>query len=472
MLLTLPWLLAVISGRVSIIDGHCTYKRPQDAPEDWEKLTPPNSWNLCTTGVAIGPVLKKNAQMMLLTGTTFLVIQVPAFYVDKFVKHESVKDQRKEANFEHIPAIIGLALCVIWFVVYTVKAVRGSSNENLRNEIVAKTVQGIKHGQITLRGLMASLHDDVLIALKDSCQNSLNTGLLRPGSKLLEEEVGHVKQVLACFFTMYDTSHDGKINLDECRMLMNDMKESLSEEKQKEILTQINKNASIDDIEMGFDDFVELIVLFQQSSFTTGNHQVKHVSNPHSYVKKEEKKEEEEEEEEDMPEDLADLSPAEQKKRLLQRAFFKLILGTVIVLLFTDPMCDMLTCIGNKLSINPFYVSFLVAPLASNASELLAAMRMASKKTKASMVGALSSLEGAAIMNNTFCLGIFMLLIVWKRLMWKFAAETLSILFVEVVVACFVLVPKNQTLLHACLIMLCYPACLLVVVGLEHFGLD
>merc|ERR1712007_164180 len=219
--------------------------------------------------------------------------------------------------------------------------------------------------------------------------------------------------------------------------------------------------------------FVELIVLFQQSSSMTSNHQIKHVSNPHSYVKKQEKQEEEEEEEEeDMPEDLADLSPAEQKKRLLRRAFCKLIMGTGVVLLFTDPMCDMLTCIGHKLGINPFYVSFLVAPLASNASELLAAMRMASKKTKASMVGALSSLEGAAIMNNTFCLGIFMLLIVWKHLMWTFAAETISILFVEVFVAFFVLIPQKQTLLHACFIMLCYPACLLVVVGLERLGLD
>merc|ERR1712137_687175 len=251
--------------------------------------------------------------------------------------------------------------------------------------------------------------------------------------------------------------------------------------RQREIFAQINKNADadVDDIDMGFDEFVELNVLFQQGSSNTSEQQVKHCTNPHAYTKTDEKREEgdeegedEGEEEEDMPEDLADLSPAEQQKRLLRRAFGKLIMGTAMVLLFTDLMCDMLTCIGNKLSINPFYVSFLVAPLASNASELLAAMRMASKKTKASIVGALSSLEGAAIMNNTFCLGIFMLLIVWKRLMWKFAAETISILFVEVFVAIFVLIPQKQTLFHACLIMLCYPACLLVVVGLEKLGLD
>jgi hypothetical protein len=35
-------------------------------------------------------------------------------------------------------------------------------------------------------------------------------------------------------------------------------------------------------------------------------------------------------------------------------------------------------------------------------------------------------------MNNTFCLGIFLLLIYAKNLAWQFSAETISILFIEV----------------------------------------
>ena len=40
----------------------------------------------------------------------------------------------------------------------------------------------------------------------------------------------------------------------------------------------------------------------------------------------------------------------------------------------------------------------------------------------------LAALEGAACMNNTFCLAIFMALVYFKGLAWKFSAETLTIL--------------------------------------------
>lgn len=46
-------------------------------------------------------------------------------------------------------------------------------------------------------------------------------------------------------------------------------------------------------------------------------------------------------------------------------------LGTATVLLFSDPMVDVLSELGAVLGIAPFYVSFVLAPLASNASELL-----------------------------------------------------------------------------------------------------
>lgn len=40
--------------------------------------------------------------------------------------------------------------------------------------------------------------------------------------------------------------------------------------------------------------------------------------------------------------------------------------------------------------------------------------------------------QGAACMNNTFCLGVFMFLIFFRSLAWEFSAETVSILLVQV----------------------------------------
>merc|ERR1719428_643236 len=101
--------------------------------------------------------------------------------------------------------------------------------------------------------------------------------------------------------------------------------------------------------------------------------------------------------------------------------------GTVLVLAFSDPMVNMLSLIGTMTPLGQFSASFLLAPLASNASELVSAMKLASKRTPKSMVQSLSTLLGAACMNNTFCLSIFLVLIVWKGLVWKFTAETISI---------------------------------------------
>jgi Ca2+/Na+ antiporter len=176
-----------------------------------------------------------------------------------------------------------------------------------------------------------------------------------------------------------------------------------------------------------------------------------------------------EEEEEEMPDDLKDMSVEEQQAALRKRAFTGMTLGTVLVLIFSDPMTDMLGIIGSKADINPFYVSFVVAPLASNAAELVSSMKIAAKKTPGAMTQALATLEGAAIMNNSFCLSIFMLLIVWKQLLWQFSAETLSILLIEIVIGAIVLKFPVHTNLHGLAILACYPMAILVVYGFETF---
>merc|ERR1719247_1545710 len=141
-----------------------------------------------------------------------------------------------------------------------------------------------------------------------------------------------------------------------------------------------------------------------------------------------------------MPEDFKHLSPEEQTKAIMKESFKQMTIGTILVLIFSDPMVDVLSEIGKKTGIPAFYVSFILAPLASNASELVSSMTLASRKTTTAMTQSLQTLEGAACMNNTFCLGIFFLLIYFQGLAWKFTAETLSILLVEIMV--FILVIK------------------------------
>ena len=91
-------------------------------------------------------------------------------------------------------------------------------------------------------------------------------------------------------------------------------------------------------------------------------------------------------------------------------------LGTLLVIVFSDPMVDVMSNVGTRLEVPPFYVAFCLAPLASNASELIASLAYAGKKSRKTITVALAALEGAACMNNTFCLAIFMGLCFFKQL--------------------------------------------------------
>ena len=77
------------------------------------------------------------------------------------------------------------------------------------------------------------------------------------------------------------------------------------------------------------------------------------------------------------------------------------------------------------------------------------------------------SLEGAAIMNNTFCLGIFLALVYSIGLEWTFSAETISILFIEIVL-CFFAFKKVQTMLDAWLVLALFPISVALVAILEN----
>ena len=74
-------------------------------------------------------------------------------------------------------------------------------------------------------------------------------------------------------------------------------------------------------------------------------------------------------------------------------------------------------------------------------------------------------------MNNTFCLAIFMALIYFKGLAWKYSAETLAILIVEVAIA-VIAMQQTQKVWHALLALALFPGSLVLVSTLEANGFD
>ena len=136
-----------------------------------------------------------------------------------------------------------------------------------------------------------------------------------------------------------------------------------------------------------------------------------------------------------------------------------------------SPMVDVMSNMGERLGIPPFYVAFVLAPLASNASEFIASYSYAQKKTAKTITVALAALEGAACMNNTFCLAIFMALVCFQGLAWKFTAETVSILIIQLIVV-GVALQRTMRLWHGVFLLTLFPLSIVLVAALEGAGLD
>eukprot|EP01133_Synstelium_polycarpum_P008222 gene8222-9669_t len=58
------------------------------------------------------------------------------------------------------------------------------------------------------------------------------------------------------------------------------------------------------------------------------------------------------------------------KRNIMLKAIGCLILGTAMIFLFADAFVETITKFSHRIGIPPFYISFIVAPFALNASEL------------------------------------------------------------------------------------------------------
>jgi Ca2+/Na+ antiporter len=259
-------------------------------------------------------------------------------------------------------------------------------------------------------------------------------------------------------------------------MICKDLHENLSKESQNKMFdaADVDKSGSI-----SFEEFVACLMSFAmdppdgEQAYAKGR---RTIAESRTYIVVDSDKtsqdddDDDEAEEEDVPEDLADLDPEEQQRQIKRRSARQMGLGTLLILLFSGPMVALMGELALRLHIGKFYVAFVLAPVASNASELVAAYNYAKKRTQKSITTSLSTLVGAGIMNNTFCLGIFFALVFLQHIPWEFSAETISIVLVEILVATYAMSRKIMKLIDAFVIVSFYAGCVLTVWCLENLS--
>lgn len=436
MLLTLPWFIAVFCGRVPLnkTSGEPDYtkKNQQGVP-------------MMETGVAIQPSegggpLVSGAKIMIGTSMIYLIIQVPASLAES--KHLSMEGQADYENFYALCALIASTLAFVGYLV-AMYLQASSPDEGRPNDerVNDKLLSNLQKGQVSLRATL----------------NAGNLGKAQDMKSLSKVDRERIEKISKTFFHKFDTSGDGQLDKNEFPYLLRELGEPVDPAALDKTFKEVDKNCSGDVSLSEFQDFL-----------------VKYMSTENLTIKDPEPAQDTEEDEEaEMPDDLANLTPNQQLVRLIMRSCWMMGLGTALVLVFSDPAVDVLGEWGKRFNISPFYVSFFLAPFASNASELICAQTYASKKTAKSIVTSLQTLEGAACMNNTYCNMIFFGLVYFKQLAWQFTAETICIVGVQVLIGFIVITKRTQTMMDAFIIIACYPGTVVVVQFLEKVvGLD
>lgn len=435
MLLTFPWFICILYGGVPLVDGQADYKLKGE------------SAGTCNSGIKYQGSIKKGAAIMLATTVLYLIIQVPAS-----VAEEGGLDTKHQAKHEHKPALWGLIACILAFFGYLVYCF----NDAQEDKQLEKIIKGIKKKQVNLLGVMGFF------------QTRIGTG--KDQALLDDENFKKLKKVVKPLFKSYDMDESGCLSMNELQHLFKDLGFAGNQRMKKEMMAELDPN---NDNKVTFDEFAAYLDTFIKDPTKLQNAIAQSNSHLGIETKSEPAAEEDEDEDVEIPEDLEGMSPEKQRIRIIWRALWMMGVGTGLVLVFSDPMVDALSEWGNRLGISPFYVSFILAPFASNASELLSAYTYAIKKSEKSITTSLSTLIGASCMNNTFVLAIFLALIYLQGLAWQFTAETIAMVLIQWVIGLLAITSKTQTFTTGIIILLCYPGCLFIVWFLEnHMGLD
>eukprot|EP00542_Grammatophora_oceanica_P016779 CAMPEP_0194033942 /NCGR_PEP_ID=MMETSP0009_2-20130614/6408_1 /TAXON_ID=210454 /ORGANISM="Grammatophora oceanica, Strain CCMP 410" /LENGTH=576 /DNA_ID=CAMNT_0038674673 /DNA_START=104 /DNA_END=1834 /DNA_ORIENTATION=+ len=481
MLLTVPWALSIFGGRVDL-DEDGTTANYRGKP----KLTPNLSLRdtLKKTGVSLTDQVSKGAVIMMITTIPYFLIQVPAMFL-----HGPTE---QVAEGEKYWALAGLITCLVGFVSYMSLQLQISKKGLDKNKRIAVVKKQLMDGKVSLSGALTA--DVRQNGMEASRADSYYGAIPNNGADEHDPEViKYLKEVLREAFMKYDVDNSGHLDKREVLTFFRDFAEDIGTDELEALFVEFDKDGNGI---VSFNEFVHAVYVFltkhtehshetKQSRKQAGNDEKTSSAPPErGMVEKQASSrateeiagnlfhEDDEEEAEEVPDDFTDLSYEEQQAAIKRRAFFMLAVGTTMVVLFSDPMVDVMGEIANRLDLSPFYVSFILAPLASNASEVLASQYYAAKKTRKTISVSLTALEGAASMNNSFCLSIFMGLVYWRGLAWQYTAETIAIVTVQFIIGALCLTGKSMSSGTGLMVLMIFPLSIVFVAVLEHFGLD
>ncbi|MED6223498.1 hypothetical protein PIB30_074510 [Stylosanthes scabra] len=112
------------------------------------------------------------------------------------------------------------------------------------------------------------------------------------------------------------------------------------------------------------------------------------------------------------------------------KAISYVVIGIAMLSILAEPLIESVKNFSNSAGVHPFFVSFILVPLATNAREATSAIKEASHKKPRTTSLAISEIYGGVFMNNILGFFAISILIYVRQVSWQFSSELLVVAIV------------------------------------------
>nr|XP_043630249.1 sodium/calcium exchanger NCL2-like [Erigeron canadensis] len=124
---------------------------------------------------------------------------------------------------------------------------------------------------------------------------------------------------------------------------------------------------------------------------------------------------------------------AKKKEKEKFWAIIWLLVGIGMLCGLAEPLVESVRELSESLKIGPFYLNFILVPLATNIRTIFAAIRAAKKKRHRTMSVTFSEIYHKVFMNNIVGFFVIVAVIFFRGLTWHFSAELLVVILVCII---------------------------------------
>jgi Ca2+/Na+ antiporter len=142
-----------------------------------------------------------------------------------------------------------------------------------------------------------------------------------------------------------------------------------------------------------------------------------------------------EEDSKQQDEEAGETSDEEEEDVPVTKGAAYLAAGGILIIVFSTPFIESVVETASALKVNPILLAFFLAPIASEAPEILESISLSRKGNATSINVAYSNLIGGTITKTTLLCGIFCFFGVYKNFTWESPSYTLSLMLLTICAA-------------------------------------